>query len=147
MPSACAILHCHLWPVWLYHILLHYLTTDIIFGKKFLNTKSMFCFSLQHLSETCLILPYSMEQRPSWEANQFSDSQEIPHILWNPKVHYCTHKCPPPVPILSQLDSVHTPTSYFLKVKMCLILRIILQDTFINVHWSSHKVPIILARF
>jgi len=29
-----------------------------------------------------------MEQSPSWEANQFSASQEIPHILQNPKVHY-----------------------------------------------------------
>ena len=44
----------------------------------------------------------------------FSASQEIPHILWNPKVHYRSHKCPPPVPILNQLDPVHTPTSYFL---------------------------------
>jgi len=24
----------------------------------------------------------------SWEANWFSASQEISHILWNPKVHY-----------------------------------------------------------
>jgi hypothetical protein len=29
-----------------------------------------------------------MEQSPSWEANRFSDPQEIPCILRNPKVHY-----------------------------------------------------------
>jgi hypothetical protein len=30
---------------------------------------------------------YSMEQSPSWKVNQFTPSQEIPRILWNPKVH------------------------------------------------------------
>ena len=68
------------------------------------------------------LLTYSMEQSPSWEANRFSASQEIPHILWKPKFHYRIHKCPPPVPVLSQLDPVHTPTSYFLKIHINIIL-------------------------
>ena len=42
-----------------------------------------------------------MEQSPSREANRFSAGQEIPHILWNLKVHHRFHKSPPPVPIQS----------------------------------------------
>ena len=57
-----------------------------------------------------------MVQSPSWEASWFAASQDIPHILWNPKVHYRTHKRPPPVPILGQLNPVHIPTSHLLEI-------------------------------
>jgi len=50
-----------------------------------------------------------MEQSPSWETNRFSASQEIPRILWNPKDYCYIYKCWLPLPILSQLDPVHTP--------------------------------------
>ena len=68
------------------------------------------------------LITYSMEQSPSWEPNRFSLSQEIPHILWNSKVYYPIHNFPPPVPILSKLYPLHTPTSHFLKIHLNIIL-------------------------
>ena len=56
-----------------------------------------------------------MVQSP-WEANRFAASQEIPRISWNPKVHYRTHKRPPPVSILGQLSPVHIPTFHLLEI-------------------------------
>ena len=57
-----------------------------------------------------------MVQSSSWEANWFAASQEIPRISRNPKVHYRTHKCPPPVSILGQPNPVHIPTFHLLEI-------------------------------
>ena len=60
-------------------------------------------------------------QSPSWEANWFAASQEIPRISRNPKVHYRTHKGPSPVSILGQPNPVHIPTSHLLDIHLNII--------------------------
>ena len=63
-----------------------------------------------------ILLTYSMVQSPSWEANWFAASQEIPRISRNPKVHYRTHKRPPTVSILGQPNPVLILTSHLLEI-------------------------------
>ena len=75
---------------------------------------------LQRTLITYLLTPWS---RVLFEKlTGFAANQEIPRILWYPKVHYHTHKRPPPVPILSQLHPVPTTLSHFLKIHLNIIL-------------------------
>ena len=101
-----------------------------------INLFSVYDFN-DHSGNPTYLLTYSMVQSPSWEANWFAASQEIPRILWNPKVHYRTHKRPPPVPILGQPYPVHIPTSHLLEIHP----KIIHPSMPRSPQWSVMSVP------
>ena len=69
--------------------------------------------------------------------------KEFPAFLWNPKVHYRTHKRSPPVPTLGQPNPVHIPTSHLLEIHP----NIIHPSTPMSPQWSlslrfPHQDPI-----
>jgi hypothetical protein len=64
-----------------------------------------------------------IEQSTSWEASCHSASQEIPGLLWNPRVHYRVHKSPHAVPILSQMQGCNNSTpSHTVSLRSILML-------------------------
>jgi len=97
---------------------------------------------LRRMYVNTYLLTYSMVQSPSWEANWFAASQEIPRISRNPKVHYRTYKRPPIVSILGQPNPVHIPTSHLLEIHP----NIIHTSTPRSTQCSIFKTTLIFAR-
>jgi hypothetical protein len=63
-----------------------------------------------------------MELGPSREAASCATTQELPSILWNQKLHYRVRKSLQIVPVLSQINSVHTTPSYLSEIQLRLVL-------------------------
>jgi hypothetical protein len=76
--------YCHLWPARFNNFFPHYLINGTIFEKKLLNTKSVFWFSVQLLSETFLILRRTERDMIT---NVYRSSCKVPVIVvrfwWN----------------------------------------------------------------
>jgi hypothetical protein len=72
--------------------------------------------SLHSTNTVCLLatnyLTNFMERGPFQDATKSSDGHEIPHILWNSKVHCRVPNSPPLVRTLSQINPSQPLLSY-----------------------------------
>jgi hypothetical protein len=62
-----------------------------------------------------------MELNPPLEDTSHTATQELSCILWNLKVRYHVHKNPLLVPVLNQIDLVHTTPSYLRSILILFI--------------------------
>ena len=64
----------------------------------------------------------STQQSTFSKANGSSASEGIPHILWYLRIHYHVHNSPQVVPVLSQINPLHTLQSNLFKIHFNIIL-------------------------
>jgi hypothetical protein len=71
---------------------------------------------IEHI-DIAIFLPYFLTYLGhSWETANCAATQEVPSILWKPKVHYRVHKNSPLLPMLNQIDPMRTIPSYLSKI-------------------------------
>jgi len=83
-----------------------------------------------------------VEQSPSRESKQSSDSQGIRRILWHPDIHCRIYKSKLLVPVLIQINPVHAFSYKFFRMHF----NIILQSSPMSSKWSlslrfPHQTP------
>jgi hypothetical protein len=100
-----------------------------MFHRLQLHLSKAFIGNFNDLPKLCVDTYLLTELSPSSEAANCAATQELPSILWNPKVHHRVHKSPTLVPILRQMDPVHTILSYLSNI----YFNIVRPPTF----WSS----------
>jgi hypothetical protein len=88
--------------------------------------------------------------RPWWSGHsEDPDDQEIPpHRIFNPEIYYLVRKRPPVHPVLSQLNSVYTLTSYIFKINFNIILASICTSSEWLLSFKfSDKNPVCISLF
>jgi hypothetical protein len=90
---------------------------SFLFGVKFDPTEMYYDY-LKHffgMEHNKLTNEVHAVQIHSLEADSSSGGREIFCFLCSPKFHYPARKSPPPIPVLSQINSVYTLQKYFPK--------------------------------
>jgi len=174
MQCAYTVVCCHLWPVRLIFIFPHCLINGTIFGgKKLLNIKCVFWFSLQLLSETFLVMRRIQRDHHHHHHHHVHEGLGVFPVPWSSKWNWSLHlflgrpmflrpfglyrNACFRILFVSILCTCCSHFSWYCFISFTIfcapvfplmhwLFSLIQRVIVINVYWSSCKVPVILAR-